>query len=224
MLNGKLVLGYCPVGNGNDIFPFDKIFEEKRNIASDGFDDVDCVVFWGGEDIHPSLYNEDAHPFNQSRGKYPSSRDEFEWKAMSYCRINDIPMIGVCRGAQMMCAKAGGFLIQDVSGHGSQHTVKTLEGEVFGVTSCHHQMMYPFDVEHELIAWSTNNMSRHYGGAKGVDLALMMQKRVEPEIVYFPRLNGLAIQGHPEWAQEKSRFVEYTNQLIRSKLLQNVLV
>jgi len=223
MLNGKLVLGYCPVGNGADTFPFDKVFPEKRNIASDGFDTVDAVVFWGGEDIHPSLYDEEAHPFTQARGKYPSARDDFEWRAMSYFRINDIPMIGVCRGAQLMCAKAGGFLIQDVNGHGSAHMVKTADGELFNVTSCHHQMMYPFDVEHEMLAWAHDNKSRHYQGAKASDLSLMMKNKVEPEIVYFPTLNGLAIQGHPEWATEKSRFVDYVNQLIRTKLLNTIL-
>lgn len=80
MLNGKLVLGYSPIGNGDSIEPFDAVFPEKVNIAK-GMDNVDAVIFWGGADIHPSLYNEKAHPYNQvASAPHPSTRDEFEWR------------------------------------------------------------------------------------------------------------------------------------------------
>lgn len=222
MLNGKLCLGYCPEGNGHSIYPFNKIFPQGKNIK-DGFEGVDAVVFWGGMDIHPTLYGEGFHPFNQASGSIPSKRDLFEWKVMLYCHVNKIPMIGVCRGAQLMCAFAGGTLIQHVDGHvgGGDHEVTTSEGEKFHVTSCHHQMMYPYNVEHDLLAWSTHNLSDSYEGAFRSKMTIMDGKK-EPEVVYFPDINGLAIQGHPEWAGPDSDFVEYCQSLVRSHLLTEV--
>lgn len=211
-------LGYCPIGNGVNIAPFDKIFSTKQNIQDAGFDGVDAVVFWGGTDISPTLYQHDFHPYSQATRKGLSSRDEFEWRAMKYCHVNNIPMIGVCRGAQMLCAYAGGYLIQDVTNHGNNHRMTTSEGVEMTTTSCHHQMMYPFNVPHEMLAWSSHKLSRHYEGEQGEDLGDRMADRVEPEVVYFPTIRGLAIQGHPEWAVG-TQFADYCNKLIESHLL-----
>jgi len=218
MLNNELCLGWCPNGTGT-AFPFDALFPARKNVARDGFDGVDAVVFWGGADIHPMFYNSPKHPQSQA-GNGPSARDVFEWKSMMYCKMHNIPMIGVCRGAQMMCAFAGGELIQDVTGHsgGRGHDMTTSDGEVILTTSCHHQMMYPFDVDHEMLAWTTNGLSTHYQFSERKD-SDRMDGKVEPEVVYFPRIRGLAIQGHPEWADQNSRYVQYCLELVRSKLL-----
>jgi len=224
MLNGKLVLGYCPMGNGNSVEPFDQVFDLKQDVSK-GFANVDAVVFWGGRDINPDLYGDSPHPLNQAgKDNGLTHRDEFEWKAMAYCIANNIPIIGVCRGAQMACAKAGGWLIQHVDRHGVGHLVKTNEGELFNVTSAHHQMMYPYEVEHELLAWSHTPLSGVYEGENGESVAKFMANQKEPEIVFFPRIRALAIQGHPEWVERKesSRFVAFCNEQITSRLLQLV--
>lgn len=215
MLNGELCLGFCPEGTGTT-YPFDKVFPQGKNLSK-GFDGVDAVVLWGGTDIHPSYYKQQAHPSNQVRlHKTPSARDRFEWKVMRQAKSLNIPIIGVCRGAQFVCAFAGGSLIQHMSGHHSPHYITTNSGETMLTTSCHHQMMQPDKVEHELLAWSTEKRSHFYEDDRSINLDL----DVEPEIVYFPQVRGLAIQGHPEWAQDSERFVSYVNELVRSHLLQ----
>lgn len=214
-----LTLGYCPVGNGSGIEPFDEIFESKKDISK-GLDGVDAVIFWGGMDIHPSLYKEPKSRFSQA-GPLPTARDEFEWNAMKYCKINNIPMIGICRGAQMMCAFAGGRLIQHTTGHNNgPHYMTTIDGEVIETTSCHHQMLYPWDVEHKMLAWSSVSLSDKY--FDGYDLPINMKDKEEPEVVYFPQFNGLAIQGHPEWARKHSEYAQYCNNLVREYLLETV--
>ena len=126
-------------------------------------------------------------------------------------------MIGVCRGAQLMTAFAGGRLIQHVTGHHAPHGMVTSDGEVLSTTSCHHQMMYPWEVEHELLAWSVENRSNVYldGGNK---IIKEMADFREPEVVFYPQLDGVAIQGHPEWSVG-STFAEYCNSLITDLLL-----
>jgi len=212
----KLVLGYCPQGNGSSVAPFDRVYRSHVNIA-ETVKGVDAVIFWGGTDIHPSLYGQSAHVRSQAHGAYPSQRDLFEWNAMKYCKVNNIPMIGVCRGAQLMCAFAGGKLIQHVEGHvggTGGHLISSKDREkgpsTFRTTSCHHQMMYPFDIAHDMLAWSTAHESDRYEDDKG---AVDMTGKVEPEIVFFPEIRGLAIQGHPEWSVQSS-FADYCNELV----------
>jgi gamma-glutamyl-gamma-aminobutyrate hydrolase PuuD len=209
----KLTLGYCPIGNGDSIAPFDQVFNNAQDISVKGIRDVDAVIFWGGTDIHPSYYKEKMHIRSQANKDY-SSRDIFEWKAMNYCKIHKIPMIGVCRGAQFMCAFTGGKLIQHISGHSNgSHNVITTDGDKFAVTTCHHQMLDLRGTNHELLAWTPEPLSRVYQGETELDV-VNKDGFKEPEIVYFPEFKGLAIQGHPEWADLKEEFVQETNRLV----------
>jgi gamma-glutamyl-gamma-aminobutyrate hydrolase PuuD len=139
---------------------------------------------------------------------------------MKHCKANNIPIIGVCRGAQFMCAFAGGKLIQHVTGHDTGgHMVVTNEGDLFRVTSAHHQMLDLNGTKHELLAWAPENLSALYYGERSetpetVTKAMLASEFKEPEIVFFPEFKGLAIQGHPEWAEESSDFVNKTNELV----------
>ena len=116
-----------------------------------------------------------------------------------------------------MCAFAGGELVQHVEGHDmGRHQVVTHKGEVVEVTSSHHQMLYPFEVKHEMLAWCDNSLSKDYCGETDED-QYNFDNKVEPEIVYFPEIRGIAIQGHPEWAVG-SRFADLCVELIDAYL------
>ena len=216
-----LILGYSPWGNGNSIFPFDAVFDYGQDVLKKGFDNIDALVLWGGTDIHPSYYKEKHHQFNQAP-PFPSDRDRFEWKAMVYCKLHNIPIIGVCRGAQFLCAFAGGSLIQHVDGHNNgNHKMVTKDGESMYTTSAHHQMLYPYEVNHELLAWSQTKLASRYENGDGANTSAMFTQR-EPECVYFPEIRGLGIQGHPEWMNKDSRMVQWFNELIIEKLFNEV--
>jgi len=217
--NGKLILGYMPDGTGT-VFPFNQTFNNGQDILRSGFDGVDALVLWGGEDIHPSYYNERPHKYTQNKhGK--SQRDINEWKAMKYAQINKIPIIGVCRGAQFLCVFSGGSLIQHVTGHvgGGRHNIMFADrNDVMVTTSCHHQMMYPWKTDYQLLAWATMRLSDCYEGEDEKEVVNMANK-FEPEVIYFPKTRGLAIQGHPEWMEDSDPFVLYCNQMVQELLL-----
>ncbi len=142
---------------------------------------------------------------------------------MKYAKANKIPIIGVCRGAQALCVFAGGKLVQHVTGHASgNHYVTTTDGEILLTTSCHHQMMYPWDIDYELLAWSSDSKSTMYLGED--NKPLKADGFCEPEVVYFPRVRGLAIQGHPEWMGANDEFVHYCNDLVCKYLLEEKVV
>lgn len=217
----KRILGVLEYGV-QDGFPFNRCFDGIKRIRSlEDFDakELSAVVFWGGTDISPSLYQEKANSFSEARNE-PSRRDLFEWTLMKYCTGEAIPMIGVCRGAQLLCAFAGGKLAQHVTGHNASHEITTNEGEIFKPRADHHQMMLPGlpgEVEHELLAWSTHPRSDYYIG-QGETITYFPAGFKEPEIVWFPGIRGLAIQPHPEWMDECA-FNDYVRELTRAYCL-----
>lgn len=212
----KTILGYMPRGTGKG-YPFDILFDETVNAMEHGVKGLSALVLWGGEDISSRYYEHMPHPYTQNRGG-PSERDKNEWQAMTEARDMGIPIIGVCRGAQFLCVFSGGKLIQHVNGHGQSHNVVTNDGDVMLTSSCHHQMMYPYDVEHIMLAKTLGNRSLCY--EDGNENPIPMTE--EPEVVYFPKTRGLAIQGHPEWMDENSPFVEYCLDLVETHLFTEI--
>lgn len=183
-------------------YPFDEFkhddktpfFTDFRGVSTPGeLTMEDCLLVHGGADISPSLYNKAVSRYTMADAQL-SNRDHAEWQLMKRAKELGIPIIGICRGAQMLCALAGGFLIQDVNNHGQSHGVETHDDKKFMVSSCHHQMLQPFSVDHVMVAKSTYRMSTHY-----MDVNESVEMEIEPEFVYFPKERGIAIQWHPEW-------------------------
>jgi gamma-glutamyl-gamma-aminobutyrate hydrolase PuuD len=177
---------------------------------------TDILLLHGGEDISPSLYNHAKHPYTSAPADRPSKRDAVEWALLQRAIELNIPIIGICRGAQMLCAAAGGYLIQHVENHGGFHDVVCSDGSVVETNSCHHQMQYPFDVEHELLMWIEHKRSSvHYvGTGRSVTNALPC----EPETVYYPKIRGFAPQWHPEWLADDSAANQKLLQMINERL------
>lgn len=80
-------------------------------------DRLDAVVFAGGADLDPQLYGEEPHP--ATTGLRPE-RDAAEVPLMRAAMDRDLPVLGICRGMQVMSVVCGGSLVQhlpDVVGH-----------------------------------------------------------------------------------------------------------
>lgn len=191
------------------------IFSDVVGCASPDMMDRDGILLLhGGEDISPSIYGErnSSQCYASNR---PSKRDKAEMKFVERAVALGIPIIGICRGAQLLCAMAGGKLAQHVTGHEwGKHDLEDENGFVTLTNSVHHQMMIPDNTRHKLIAWASPKLSDVYLGEddKQLDVA------VEPELVYFEDLHALGIQGHPEYLTPANPFVQYC-----TKVIQNVL-
>lgn len=181
-----------------------------------------ALIIWGGSDIHPDYYLRPMHRTTHPGGM----RDKLEWSLLQRAVEMGIPIFGVCRGAQMLCAAAGGWLIQDVRGHAGYggHSVKTHDGKEFTVNSIHHQMMVPDGTNHELVAWSVERRAEKFAvenaPAYGIDNNQTWHPPEgwkEPEFVYFPRINGYAIQWHPESMGTGSDATKYILAYIEKK-------
>lgn len=172
------------------------------------------VLFGGGADVHPSLYNAKRSRYNAASSS-PTDRDMLELAAFKTAKKYDVGMLGICRGAQLICGLSGGTLYQHVVGHGVGHNLVTNEGEVFRVSSAHHQMMRPDNIKHEILAYSQEVISRVHLDENDKEVKV----KEEPEVVWFPETKGLALQYHPEFMSPDSRGYKYAQELVTKYLL-----
>jgi putative glutamine amidotransferase len=72
---------------------------------------ADGLLLTGGGDVESSRYGEAPHPATED---VDPARDEFEIGLIAEARRRDLPIFGICRGAQVLNIAAGGTLVQDI--------------------------------------------------------------------------------------------------------------
>src|SRR3990167_8393066 len=140
------------------------------------------VVFTGGSDIGPNMYNE----LPNGTSYFDAERDAAEYTLMKRCINLGIPTVGICRGMQMQTIYNGGELIQDMSHHNYNHPIYTLEGGALQVNSLHHQLCVPKG-HVSILAWfpqTDGSLLRLY---KGVPAGFSSEGYREPEALWFPK-------------------------------------
>lgn len=79
------------------------------------------VILAGGGDLDPALYKETPH---HTVERVDPIRDQFELAIAKWAITNHLPLLGICRGIQILNVAAGGTLIQDIpsqTGNSLQH-------------------------------------------------------------------------------------------------------
>ncbi|MFD7895172.1 gamma-glutamyl-gamma-aminobutyrate hydrolase family protein [Streptomyces sp. NPDC059743] len=112
---------------------------------------LDGVVIAGGPDVEPVRYGAEPHP---RTGPPARERDAWELALIDAALASGTPLLGICRGMQLLNVALGGTLVQHVEGHTSpvkgtfgEHPVKPVPGtrygalvpEEFAVPTHHHQ-------------------------------------------------------------------------------------
>ena len=168
---------------------------------------LDGLILAGGADIDPATYGEEPHP---STAGMRRQRDDFEVALARRALERDIPLLGICRGMQLMNVARGGTLIQhlpDDFGHedhrrvpgsfdGADHDVRLADGSLaarsageleHATKSHHHQGIGTLGDGFVATGWSTLDEL--------------------PEAIEDPaRRYALGVQWHPE-ADPSSRLI-----------------
>jgi putative glutamine amidotransferase len=162
---------------------------------------IDYLLLMGGTDINSELYGEKPLPTTDKPDEY---RDLSEFNSVMGAIEQNIPVIGICRGAQLLCAINWGKLHQHVPEHrNNNHPLfcRTSEIDADGiveyvviehVAADHHQCMIPMG-NYKLFAYAGDN---------------------NPEVVYWPETKCLAVQPHPEWMNKDHPFNIWLDSLI----------
>lgn len=74
-------------------------------------DRLDGVLLSGGADVDPALYGHAPHP---RLGRVERRRDDFEIALVREALRRDVPVLGICRGQQVLNVATGGTLVQDI--------------------------------------------------------------------------------------------------------------
>jgi putative glutamine amidotransferase len=114
---------------------------------------LDAVLLAGGEDVDPANYGASPTP---QLGAIDPHRDAFELALTADAIQGGVPLLGICRGQQLLNVALGGTIVQHVDGHlqdehraerthgvtivdGTRHAA--LLGDTIRVNSFHHQVV-----------------------------------------------------------------------------------
>jgi putative glutamine amidotransferase len=159
---------------------------------------LDGVLFTGGGDVDPARYG--AQPSPEVDGVDPG-RDAFELALVEAAVELDLPILGVCRGAQVINVALGGSLIQhlpDVTDQSHRererwaetvHPVRiehdsrllqVLQQDLIGVNTLHHQAVDRLGSGLRAVGWAADGIVE---GIEGVDGLRILGVQWHPELL-----------------------------------------
>ncbi len=90
---------------------------------------IDGLILAGGADIDPASYGERPHPETVST---VPERDAFEIALTRAAIERDMPLLGICRGMQLINVACGGTLLQHLPDHYGHHEHRRVVGSFDG--------------------------------------------------------------------------------------------
>ena len=189
---------------GDDIELVELSFQKNN---TEDIQSCNGFILTGGIDVTPSLYNE-SDDYVNAPDNFRTDRDLFEKSIYEFSQQNKLPILGICRGMQLVNVLEGGKLIQDLGKanrvHKKQETDKqheirierqsllfeTIILAIAKVNSAHHQVVRIDALGNNLKvnSWSETDDSA-------------------PEGLEFADKNGksfmLCVQWHPERMLDK---------------------
>jgi putative glutamine amidotransferase len=160
-------------------------------------DRLDALVLTGGCDIDPGTHGSEPHP---ATGTTSPERDEFELALARAAIDRDMPLLGICRGMQMLNIARGGGIEQhlpDAVGHEEhRHTP--------GVFADHHVRLEPGSLAARVVGRDQEGVkSHHHQAVNGLGDGLLatgwsVEDGVVEAIELPERRFALGVLWHPE--------------------------
>ncbi len=158
------------------------LYELSLDSASNIMEIVDGLIISGGPDVNPSLYGFDSLAWMcQTPDNY---RDSLELQSIDYAYKHQLPILGICRGQQILNVYFGGTLITDIPSQNpsdishrndtskSHHSILFVENsplihlaqnDTAWVNSSHHQAVKDLGLGLEVYAYSSDSTIESIG-------------------------------------------------------------
>lgn len=159
---------------------------------------IDALVVCGGADVDPRVYGAQPHP--RTTGWQPD-RDQWELALLTGADDAQLPVLGICRGMQLMAVHAGGTLDQhtpDLVGHEQHSPSGDSYGDVTVVTEPGSRVAELVGPRVEVSCHHHQSVASHPGFtavARAADGTLEAMEAVGERF-------RLAVQWHPETRDE----------------------
>lgn len=159
---------------------------------------LDGIIITGGEDISPEIYGEENTGLSRNTSKV---RDEAELFILESVISSGCPVLGICRGFQLINVYFGGSLYQDIE---SQYRIGINHRNTFmNSGDLHHEVRIDEETILFEIIRSERFMvnSRHHQGIKEPGKGLVVSAQSSDGIIEgieYPGKNIIAVQWHPE--------------------------
>lgn len=98
---------------------------------------LDGLVIAGGPDVAPERYGAERHP---RTGPPAPARDAWELALIDAALLQGVPLLGICRGMQLLNVTLGGTLVQHIDGHMGpagvfeRHEIRPVPGSLLAKT------------------------------------------------------------------------------------------
>lgn len=175
-----------------------KLSEDLNNL-----DDVllcDGIILSGGIDITPGFYGGNEIYANAPSAFYPK-RDEFELSIFELTQQNNIPLLGVCRGMQLINCYYGGTLIQDLAEKNKVHKATEIADKQHGIRSTKANTIIASILKDELNEVNSAHHQAIDKVGKGLQVTATSEDGIAEALERIDNTNApfmLAVQWHPE--------------------------
>ena len=158
--------------------------------------ELDGIILTGGEDIAPHFYGAEKHP---KLGEVNYKRDLYDLTLFKLATDRNVPVLGICRGLQLINIGMGGTLYQDIpSEKPSDVNHRPGNSEV-----AHDVNLTPGSLIHRIMGQNRIQVnSKHHQGisklAPGLKVSGWSTDSIPEVIEAYPHRQILGVQYHPE--------------------------
>ncbi len=141
---------------------------------------LDALIFSGGVDVDPKYFGQEKEP---ACGSINPVRDELELRLFELAAGRRLPVLGICRGIQLINVAMGGTLIQDIPSRfpGTEHQQEAQRLEMW----------------HEVRLVPGTPLSEHFGGREKLMTNSFHHQAIDRTAPGL-KVNATAAEGFPE--------------------------